>query len=328
MSESAPVLAGFRHFVPIIGCTFMEGVSEAGERILALVQENPDRVPGFPIQGVAKETLETFHLASYAADYALHHGRLPFESVTRGNDPPDFVVEVEGASTGVDLAVLADSHRRLAHKLLAHLRERLVAGAGGRNFTGIGGCMVVLWFGPHLTDLPPARWDESVVEPLLDELAVARVDRAALAEFHAEVAQRGFPEVWPPAVAAGRIGDDAAGFVANVVGPEDTIFPNGLPFDVQLHRPRDATAGQLVQAVIDVIDSHDKPMIEHLILSAGAPDRSGWRYPAEEAVAQFVVKQPGLVIRTKFIRRVTVHSWFGHTLNDLAIEDQSEASAP
>lgn len=57
---------------------------------------------------------------------------------------------------------------------------------------------------------------------------------------------------------------------------------------------------------------------------AGAPDRSGWRYPAEEAMARFVAKQPELVVRTSFIERVAIHSWFGHLILELEVDRTNE----
>lgn len=77
-------LVGLRNVVPVIGCTFMEGTTENGEQTIIVAQENPDRVPGFPSEGVTKEVLEACHLASYRADSILQKEGILTESPSLG----------------------------------------------------------------------------------------------------------------------------------------------------------------------------------------------------------------------------------------------------
>jgi hypothetical protein len=116
-----------------------------------------------------------------------------------------------------------------------HLRERLIAGGGGRDFSGVAGCLLSVWFGEKLDELPPKRWDDSIIEPLLDAVADCKVDHAAIARLTQEIAERGFPQVLPPVIETGKTPDESAGFVANaVLGPTEGVrFSTGLGFEVQ-----------------------------------------------------------------------------------------------
>jgi hypothetical protein len=57
-------------------------------------------------------------------------------------------------------------------------------------------------------------------------------------------------------------------------------------------------------------ESHDKPGVDGLLITAGAPDRNGNIFPSEEAVARFIVENNlGLEKQLKHIRWVWLHSW-------------------
>ena len=318
--------AGLFHTLPVIGVLTMEGATQHGERVLIVTAEQPDRVAGFDGE-VAKEVLERFHLECFRADHVLEYGRTPWDLVERGEDPPDFVVQSSEQKHGVDCAALADHHRRLGYVLMDHLRERLVAGADGRDFSGVVGCVLSVWFGPTLSDLPPKRWDNSIIEPLLDEIAACRVDHEAVARLNAEISARGFPQVMPPVVSTGSVGN-IAGFVANVIaGPAEGVrFSTGLGFDVQLSRPAELSAASVLELVQRIVTAHDKPAIEELILIAGGPDRRGMRYPAEEAIAAFLLSQEGIKVTAKHLRAVAVHLWFARRIAYLELTATSGCS--
>jgi hypothetical protein len=183
------VPAGFFHTLPIVGVLFLEGTTANGEPTLVITAENPDRTHGFDGE-VEKTRLERFHLECYRADHVLQFGAAPFEDVVAG-DRPDCTVTAEGRQVRLDCAALADHHRRLGYQLMDHLRKRLIAGGGGRDFSGVTGCLLWVWFGEKLDELPPKRWDDSIIEPLLDAIAECEVDHAAVARLNQEIADRG-----------------------------------------------------------------------------------------------------------------------------------------
>jgi hypothetical protein len=57
-------------------------------------------------------------------------------------------------------------------------------------------------------------------------------------------------------------------------------------------------------------DDHDQPGVDILLITAGAPDQRGEIYPAEEAIANFLLDNPlGLARSPKHIKQIWVHSW-------------------
>ncbi len=314
--------AGFLHTLPIIGAMFMGGTTQDGEAMMIVTSENPERVQGFDGE-VEKEVLERFHLECFRADHVLQAGVAPFGDVARGSgNRPDFVVNVGDRRVGLDCAALADHHRRLGFRLMEHLRARLVEGGGGRDFSGVAGCVLSIWFGENLSGLPPKRWDDSVVEPLLDCIADCQVDHAAIARLNQEIAERGFPQVMPPVIETRTTPDGTAGFVANaLLGPMDGArFSTGLGFEVQLQMSVHVTATSARVNLDRIVHQHDKPEIDHLLLTAGGPDRGGMRFPGEEAVAAFIAEQPGLSVAAGCLERVTLHLWSARRIIEIAVE--------
>lgn len=305
--------------MPVFGAMFLGGTTAGGEPMLMFSAENPDKIQGFDGE-VDKARLERFHLECYRADHVLQFGDAPFEEVAAG-DRPDFIVTARDAQVRLDCAALADHHRRLGFRLMHHLRERLIAGGGGRDFSGVAGCLLSVWFGENLDELPPKRWDDSIIEPLLDAVADCKVDHAAIARLTQEVAERGFPQVLPPVIETGKTPDESAGFVANaVLGPTEGVrFSTGLGFEVQLHLPEQVTYGS-AQANLDrIVNQHDQPQIEHLLLTAGGPDRTGMRFPGEEVIAGFLAEQPALFVEVQHLRRVTLHLWSARRIVEVPV---------
>jgi hypothetical protein len=59
-----------------------------------------------------------------------------------------------------------------------------------------------------------------------------------------------------------------------------------------------------------LVDSHDRPGVDLLLVTAGGPDTNGNIFPVEEAVAHFVASNAlGLTRPPEHIKRVVLHSW-------------------
>ena len=305
--------------VPLAGM-FLEGVTEDGDRIVLVASEEPERLAGFE-ETLSGEVLERFHLEWFRSSYLLRRGEVPFNTVERSSDPPDFEVTTPEGPERVDCAALALEARRLSYRLFDHLRRKLLGGAGNRDFSGIRECLVSVWFGETLSDLPPPRWDDAVIEPLLVAMEACQIDRVALARLNEEISQHGFPEKLPPIIPTGRTPDGQAGFIANLLpaSPGNVGFSKGLPFEISLHRPSEVRLADVQSVFERLVQSHDKPEIEHLILTAGGPDQHGFRYPAEEAVARVLIREGGVVGTAQFLKRISVHLWSMREVSEIPI---------
>src|SRR5262249_19233195 len=150
------------------------------------------------------------------------------------------------------------------------LRRKLLEGASGKTFHGIRNCAVSISFGDDLSELPPRRSDDSIVEPLLDALDACTVDGAP--------AVPGQPVV---SVGEGQTPGGEASFVVNLAAPnslEGEVFRR-FGFDIHLQMQMQLSEIDLRSKMEDVVRGHEKPEIDHLLVTAGGPDRDGLCYP-------------------------------------------------
>jgi hypothetical protein len=68
-----------------------------------------------------------------------------------------------------------------------------------------------------------------------------------------------------------------------------------------------------------IVSQHDQPQIEHLLLTAGGPDRTGMRFAGEEVIAAFLAEQPRLYIEVEHLQRVTLHLWSARRIVDVPV---------
>jgi hypothetical protein len=255
--------------------------------------------------------MERLHLERFRFDQILRTGRAPFNHVEEGGNPPDFVVETLNGMERWDCAAFGLKNRRTARALFERLRERLLESAKDRDFSGIAGSSVSVWFGDHLDGLPPKKRDDTLIEPLLKLLEESTVDHDANKALIQHVAANGFPSVMPPVFVTKSTPDNTAGFSINIVcePSQAASLPGGLGFVIDLHAPQQMTTSEAVTELQRIVDDHDKGHIDHLLVTAGGPDRRGIRYPAEEAFASLLTSADGVVITAKHLKSLTIHFW-------------------
>ncbi len=295
------------------------GTDEGGEEFILLAHEVPERVHS---EDVSKGVLERLHLERFRYDYVRLHGASPFEAVVLGADPPDFVVSTDKDSQRWDVASFALETRRMKLHLFERLVDRLATGTEGRDFSGLAGTVVSVWFGENLDQLPPRRSDDGLVTPLLDLLASTRVDQAAvLANREAIAREGGLPaRIVDGAITTASTEDRAAGFIANVVcSPEESIAQLGSHgFQVTPHFPEQIALSDATGLLQRIVADHDKPEIETLLVTAGGPDRRGIRYPGEELVAAFLSER-AVGLRARHLSAVTLHLWASGAIHEIPL---------
>jgi len=58
-----------------------------------------------------------------------------------------------------------------------------------------------------------------------------------------------------------------------------------------------------------LVEKHDRPTVQELVVTVGGPDRMGYVYPAEEAVLDLMLTQFPAVTQPGNLRRVYLHGW-------------------
>jgi hypothetical protein len=263
----------------------------------------------------SKELMERVQLEKFRLDYLLRFGALPFDNVRRGQEPPDFVVESDGHPLGLDCAALALGSRRRADAMFTAFMARL-AESTDKPFPNLQACDVVLWF-RHGRSAPPGRADEAAIGEVVDTLERIEVDRAKIADFAAEVAKNGFPAQFPqgmPIVDKGWFGlqvTPVPGWQARSPIATQLGFNPILHFSVRVD--------EVHEEIRRLVQSHDNPRTEHLVLSAGPPNRDGMCFRAESFADLVLRERPLKAVPTSHIRRISVHIWITGEIFDIPV---------
>lgn len=296
------------------------GMGMVGERsadtesLLTLIFESPQE-QFYAVEPITKEASEQIQLERLRTDFLWRGMGLPFGAVERGPDPtkaPDFVVPLarQGQSLGIDVTRLSITERMTAQALFRRLRQAILS-QPRHEFVKLTGSVVYLWFDENgFSSLPPKQDD--AVEALLAGLRGYEFDP----ELTIPDISEGMPEQM------GDIGQDdsvkGAHFYAIPMsnGTPSSHFYLSTGFELGLAFQTTHDVASAWQSITRLVDSHDNPETQILIISVGAPDRRGLSYPSETALMSFALEQPAPApIEPNHVQEVLLHSWLDGAVN-------------
>jgi hypothetical protein len=288
----------------VVGMAGQSGTPSEPTRWLALEQAIPWIRPDAPLN---KAALEWAHVQRFAADCRGATGNEVFAAIEPNpNDPPDFFATLPGGERiGLELAAFAIEKRRSAEALFRNLRDKLVL--QHRHRTGhLTGCTVIVWYGKdqNPNTRPHRKTDDAAVEELIEALVAYRPDVAAL---RMQVSA-GMPLQMPP-LGTETISADATFYAVPFLNAIPTgPFVSITGYNIVLAYTTVHTAASVAATIQRLVGEHDKDGVDTLLITSGAPDRSGSMYPLEQVTADFYLQYP-VVLHTDHISSVILHRW-------------------
>jgi hypothetical protein len=284
------------------------GSNSIAEPILVLVNEAPVNFirPTQPLDEPDKWQLELLHLQRACVDGRLATGSDLFHAIEKGDDPPDATVYIGEQKSGWELTTFSIENRRLAHDLFMRVRTKL-AFQQRHRVTHLAGHIIYMWFGlaGRGTGLPYRRNDDAAVDQLIEAIQHYQADPT-----HYIVDAKAGP---PAQLAAGFDAVNAPGDVAffctpfvNAVPTSPLFSLTGLEIGLAYQSLHSAPAEW--KRLRASVHRKDRPGNHTLLISAGAPDRFGNQYPAEEVLANFLLDHPE-PIASDHLSSVILHFW-------------------
>lgn len=299
----------------MINAAALAGHTEDGEPIAILALEAPSKIH-FGGRRLTKRELERVHLEKYRLDMLIATGVLPFDGVTEGGNPPDFIVTTPWREEGIECAAFALQKRRDAYGLFDRFRARLLEARQREGLPHLADCVISVWFGSG-GGLPPKTHDQATVDQLVEMLREARIDRAGVSALSQRIAREGFPESLAdesvPIFSAGEAGGACIAPVEpnSLQGP----YAQAAGFDVGLSMSLTVTRSDVQTELERIVEKHDKPGVDRLLISVGAPDRGGLIFPSESLVIDQLAPAP---VTIKHIRVVTMHTFLTGGVRELS----------
>lgn len=268
-----------------------------------------------PLGTVKKGDLENYHLSRYCTDVLLATGALPYVGITPGANPPDFIATADPeGQLGIDCTQFTVPSRRPANSLFGVVRSAILQEPRER-FAHLAACAVYMWFGDETVGFLPAPGpkEKAKVEAIVSALADYQVDRERMlgplgAPLPDRLPDHGLDQTVP----------GTTFYALPMMGavPATPFFMRtGFELGMVFSTTHDAAS---VEGEIGrLVEKHDKPGIDHLLITAGGPNRDGFVFPTEEYLISLFAGPSLALPTTQHLSEVTLHLWANGTIIEL-----------
>jgi hypothetical protein len=292
-----------------------EGLTDAGEPVIVIVAD--DANGSAALAASSKYAREMLQVERYQAAVLAAGSEPLYTAPQAGSDPPDFwVTDARGREVGLEVTSFTIQQRRTAFAIFEATR-RGVLGEPPVRFRHLAGWDVFVTFDG--SQLPHRRDDGPAAEALLD----------ALLAYRPTLVQASFPlpeKLDLPALVETPFG---ASLFANPAGPtaRSSPFYAAAGFNLRLSYSTTRTTTEGWQEIERLVASHDRPRVDHLLISSGAPDRFGAVLAGEAHLLRMALDAPRVLTRPKHIRRVTAHDWETDRISELLLDTKLSTPA-
>lgn len=247
-----------------------------------------------------KQENEQFIIDKIQNDCFFANGKNIFDGLERGGDPPDYYFEKDGKKRSLDLSVLTLRGRREINAGFAKIKQTIER-SESKLFQHLRGYVIYFWWRgmdaiskPHLT--------QESLRSIFETLHKYKPQPIVLDYFSP------FGEHPEMHVAEGLNGLYIYAVPMHMAAPKSRFFLK-MGFELGLAYTTHFSCDELINEFDRIVARHDKDACDTLVISAGAPDRSGLRFLTEERLIHFLIEANYQPKKTKFISEILVHQW-------------------
>ncbi|MET8758526.1 hypothetical protein [Lentzea sp. NPDC004782] len=281
---------------------------ETSEPVLLIAEDTPLQF-SIPDGRFSKESLERLHVLRFNADQRMATGQALGEELRQGANPPDLECVSGSNSFGIECTQLGAPGRREVNAFFRSVREALEA-APMHYFGGLLGASVQISFGDSSRDIgrPFRRTDFASAEALIEAMNGYRLN---IDDFKSDELPSDRLPSGPLLLGEVPGRDTYSRVYANPLlnGAPDSYFYSVRGFEVVLGYASGYTKTDAEVEVRRLVDQHDKPGVDVLLIAVGAPDRAGLSYPSDTMFGTFYLECGDPITKPKHIDRVVMHLW-------------------
>lgn len=280
--------------------------SDPSRKEVKVVFEWP--LPHWTVVGgrLPKGEVERLHLQRYNTDRLYIDKELPYANVMPGSNPPDFTAELaDGTEVGIDVTQLTVSSRISAQARFERIQAAVLERAGG-EFSRLRGHFLYVWFTDPSGDASPHD-DPEGIDDVVD----------ALADYVPDTSWAATP-MPPPYV---KVDPDvqllSGGCRFYAVQLRDAVpasrFYEATGFELVLAYQSSDTLASPWRELWRLVKKHDKPKIQHLLLTVGGPKANGVAFPSEALIFDAALEKLGHPIlepAPSHLKKVLIHTWW------------------
>jgi hypothetical protein len=279
--------------------SWLSGKTEDGRRKYVVTSERPFDY----IRPSTKAQVERACVQRFRSDARKYGYSDPiFHFTANQDDPPDFYAELRGGlgRVGLECTLFTDERRRMLNARFQSVRERLLGEPPGA-FHHLAYRLVQIDFTER--NLVPRSSDDPVVAEIAQTLRTLQPDPALDHPGPVPPDRPGWPVRTPSGV-----GID---IVHLQQGYRPSTFARRMGFDLaMINGTIILDADDLRTEFESAIRRKDRAENDWLLVSAGAPDRTGRVLPGDSLVIPAAVVDRPPIADLRHLKRVIVHSWF------------------
>jgi hypothetical protein len=273
----------------------VQGTTESGESTLLIPADQP--IEMLLMVHMSRSAVDVLVGAAFASMLETLGGPT-YGQVRAGGDPPDIVVDRDGVERGIELTQMADEGRRSTMGRLDVVRAVIDARP---KMPHLVGWQINLW----AEDLAAPDFLRGHAEEIVDRL------RELDPKSHEILLPPGpLPPVFPKIerIVTSRGLSAQAQRLSGPAVPL-TRFGSRHGFELGLYRTTQLTRAATIDRLLETVRRKDVEGTDELVITFGAPDHSGFRWPAEVFVFEWLTSLDVPTIETTFIDRVWLFGW-------------------
>lgn len=253
---------------------------------------------------LTKEQKEQVHLSRFCTDGLLATGTLPYLAVETGANPPDFVCTNANTTVGLDCTQFTLPSRQMASGLFEKIRGAVLRQPRNR-FIRLRGSVVYMWFRQGQEQGLPFRInDEAAIQEVVAALENYCPDFERL-----KVAAHELPQHAPDLDLEHTTRGCTFYAVPMVNAVPNSNFFNSMGFELGYAYTTRHNREAGWREIARLINKHDKPNIDHLLITVGGPNELGFGFISEEVLMSFMLEQPAVIEAPKHLSHVIIHVW-------------------
>jgi len=158
--------------------------------------------------------------------------------------------------------------------------------------------------------MPPRPTNTADVKAIIDALASYEIDPEAFT-FTPDSADGGLPP---------HLGPDTVKFNTSVQGTTfyampmqaavpSTLFFHRTGFEIGIALSTTESPSSLWSELCRLVQHHDNPRTDHLLITAGGPGKSGFMFPSEHYLMNAALDAAAPLTGIQYLKSVTLHFW-------------------
>jgi len=260
----------------------------------------------FTFKAISKKEKERLHVAKYINDYTNTTGTIIYTGITEGGEPPDFTATFKETQVGLDCTQFTIASRRTANGLFENLRNTILQGER-KDFLPLKNSIVYMFFGKEGKIALPLRKDKhSELKEVLNALKNYKVDASSITFPYGST--KPMPDSFRIPYSYTQYG--CTFYAVPMIGATpSSYFYTSVGFELGLAYNTTHFLSDIVSEVERIVIKHDKPAVNHLLITVGGPNEKGIGFFSEEALMEFALAQPFSMQRLSYIKQIHVHFW-------------------